>query len=629
MSNSRSTHRAKLSDQEMYQIINLYRSGQMRETEDICRKLIDSYPTDIMLLNVLGAALQAQTKTEEAVKCYTKAIALNPSYSDTYNNRGVALKCLGRFKEAVADYEIAIRIKPDYAEAYSNLANAQISLNDINLAISNCEKAIQLNPKFADPYNSMGSALHLLGKLEDALSFFNRCIELNPNLSLAHANKGRVLRDLGCFSAALNSIDLAIEYGPEQAEYYNSRGTVLFELKRPSEAVSSYSKATLLRPNYADAYTNRGNAYLELGELDRARADHSMAIQIQPHLVEAHHSLSLLKKYNSGDLQIEIMEELLRESKVSEFNRMILFFTLAKAYEDLGQLDKAFDYLLKGNRHRRSQLNYCPKESTELFTKIKDVFAECKIEELVPCDGASADFQPIFILGMPRSGTSLVEQILASHSLVHGAGELETLGKLGASMLSDPEILNPRNLKLNIDRIKTRNQYIEAVRSLNTTKKIITDKMPINFLWIGLIQIALPEAKIIHVKRDPRATCWSVFKSLFSSDGNRFAYDLEDIAEYYIQYRKLMSFWHKLYPGKIYELNYEELTENQEIESRKLLEFCDLHWEESCLNFHMTQRVVNTASSAQVRKQMFKGSSYVWKKYETLLSPYFNRLIKI
>jgi len=246
-----------------------------------------------------------------------------------------------------------------------------------------------------------------------------------------------------------------------------------------------------------------------------------------------------------------------------------------------------------------------------------DIFADRK------CMG-DPDQTPIFKLGMPRSGTSLVEQLLASHSQVHGAGELDAMNKLVypvLSNLSDQKVSPDSSEISQNDIIAVRDGYLEALAALNVSEKIITDKLPLNFLFIGFILSAFPKAKNIHVNRSPRATCWSIYRRYFSCMGNGYAYDMATLAKFYRLYIDLMAFWRERFLENIYDLNYENLTENQEQETHKLLLFCDLQWEEQCLDFHDNKRVVKTACNAQVRKKMYKGSSDAWRKYERHLQP--------
>lgn len=233
--------------------------------------------------------------------------------------------------------------------------------------------------------------------------------------------------------------------------------------------------------------------------------------------------------------------------------------------------------------------------------------------------------QPVFIVGMLRSGTSLVEQIIASHHAVHGAGELTTLADIIEPILNDH--LTKDKYKLSEKTfLSIRQQYLEALSRFNVPEDVITDKMPLNCQYIGFILSAFPEAKIVHIKRDARATCWSIYKYYFSSVGNGWAYNLDDLAGFYGIYSNIMDFWHQTFPDKIYDLCYEDLTTNQEEETRKLLEYCELDWDENCLNFHNSKRAVKTASALQVRQKMYQGSSEAWKKHEEYLQPLIKAL---
>ncbi len=434
---------------------------------------------------------------------------------------------------------------------------------------------------------------------------------------------GVVLQDLGRPEPAVKSFDKALQIKPDYTDAYYNRGIALQKLGQLEAAMKSFDKAIRLEPDFADAHYNRGNALEDLGELEQAVKSFENVIQIKPEFAMAHYSLSMLKKYQPHDAQIGLMESLFTDSERSESDRIYLCFALAKVYEDLGEYDKSFDYLEEGNRLRKKELNYKIDHDRRLMTRIRGIFTAGSLTLEVAPDG-NASIQPLFIVGMPRSGTSLVEQILASHSKVHGAGELANMGKLVSPILSTllDQNVSQDTRQLSQNEIKrVHDAYLEKLTALKVPEKIITDKMPHNFLWIGFILCAFPEAKIIHLNRDPRATCWSIYKHYFVVKGSGYAYDLGDLVAFYKLYIDLMSFWRNRFPNTIYDLCYEDLTENQETETRKLLAYCDLQWEKQCLDFHQTKRTVQTMSAAQVRKKMYQGSSEAWRKYVAHLKP--------
>jgi hypothetical protein len=293
-------------------------------------------------------------------------------------------------------------------------------------------------------------------------------------------------------------------------------------------------------------------------------------------------------------------------------------------YENLRNQEELFEFLHEGNRLRKKELNYSLEKSQNLSSTVRELFSPppSDIEKSLSYDPSTK--RPIFIVGMPRSGTTLVEQIISSHHAVYGAGELTTLPKVIGPIARDHLTQNTNLSDSNL--LSIRQQYLDALSRFEAPENVITDKMPLNFQYIGFILSAFPEAKIVHLKRDARATCWSIYKCHFKNKGNGFSYNLDDLTGFYGLYVEQMDFWHKLYPGKIFDICYEDLTTDQEEETRKLLEYCELDWDENCLNFHKNKRAVQTASSLQVRQKMYQGSSEVWKKHESYLQPLIKAL---
>jgi tetratricopeptide (TPR) repeat protein len=397
---------------------------------------------------------------------------------------------------------------------------------------------------------------------------------------------------------------------PDSAEVHSNLGNVLAHLGRYQDALKSYRIASELNPNSASAHCTLGALFDHLGRRAEAIESYNNALQSDPGCASAHRNLCRLQS-TVGNAQLDRIHDLLAGKNCSDHDRCQLHFALGNAYDNKGLEGKAFEHFQLGNRLRKAELAYNIRRDETIFSAIKASF-EKTFEPLRPSDANRQT--PVFIVGMPRSGTSLTEQILASHSRVYGAGELSHLQKAifsgGFLGLSDAN-----NLRA------IREAYLQSISLLDTDMPYIVDKMPLNFMYIGYILSALPEAKIIHIQRDPRATCFSIYKRYFSSSGNGYAYDLRDVARFYKLYEGIMDFWNTTFPGSVYELKYEVLTEKQETETRNLLDYVGLEWEARCLKFHETERVVFTASSNQVREAMYQGSSNEWKAYRVHLTP--------
>ena len=513
------------------------------------------------------------------------------------------------------------------AELYSAVLRQQPDHPVARKGLRRLQRASRTNQaRAAEPPQQQVDALISLyhsGQVEDLEQYCNALLRSYPGSLIVLNLLGTAFQLQGKYREAVETFDKAIEYGPDSPDAYSNRGNALKELRRLGEAVASYDKAIELKPDYPEAYHNRGNALGGLGQLEAAAASYAKAIYYKPDFASAHLNLSALKEYTPDDPQLEAMQRLLADPRLHESARTELCFAAAKACEDLGQYDKSFEYLAEGNRLRKKDLRYDIADDRKLFARIKRQASAGTSVANVEAD-ETASKKPLFVVGMLRSGTSLVEQILASHTQVHGAGELETINQFATPLFTGSTDRSGREGEATlpiVDYGALRSTYLGALEALEVDERIITDKMPLNFRWIGIILSAIPEAKIVHLKRDPMATCWSIYKRYFGFRGNGYAYDLRDVAEYYRLYADLMAFWHQKYPNAIYDVCYERLTENQEAETRRLLEFCNLEWQEECLNFHRTTRLVKTLSATQVRRGMYRGSSEAWRKFERHLQP--------
>jgi len=519
---------------------------------------------------------------------------------------------------------VDIKNQLDPPQALINSVIALFSSGQIQEALDSVEALIKDYPDEALLYNISGICYKTIGKLDEAVKSFEKALTIKPDYDKAHSNLGNVFMELGQLDTAVKCYEKACTINPDYAEAHNNLGNILMDLGQLDMAVENYEKALAIKPDYAIAHYNLGIVLKEFGQRDTAVKSFEKALAIQPNYVKAHHSLSSLKTFTENDSQITLMQSLLTTGNLSQSERIQLCFALAKANENLGNQDELFEFLHEGNRLRKEELNYSLDKSQDLFSFIKELFSALQtVKEQSPSFEPST-IRPIFIVGMPRSGTTLVEQIISSHNAVYGAGELTTLPTVVGPIARDHLTQNTNLSESNF--LSIRQQYLDALSRFEVTENVITDKLPLNFQYIGFILSAFPEAKIVHLKRDARATCWSIYKCHFKNKGNGFAYNLDDLAGFYGLYVELMDFWHQLYPGKIYDICYEDLTTNQEEETRKLLQYCELDWDENCLNFHTNKRAVKTASSLQVREKMYQGSSEAWKKHESYLQPLIKAL---
>ena len=466
-------------------------------------------------------------------------------------------------------------------------------------------------------WNILGAANKEIGRVARAYEAFKKVTELSPTYAGAYYNMGIMLQEQGKLEEAIKAYNNALAIKPDYTDVYYNMGIALQDQVKLEEAIEAYKKALAIKPDYIEAYYNMGIILQEQGKLEEAIEAYNNALAIKPDYINAHDHLSRLIKYTSNNLQINTVNDLLLRPNLDESDQCKLHYIYAKMKEDLGDLGVAYNNYLSGGKLKKKLLYYDFKQDEIIFHQIK--MTAPKVKEL--CFNEPIEVKspaPIFILGMPRSGTTLIEQIVSSHSQVHGAGELTFLSRLADPLNTGDQIISSDST------LKLRKNYLNELENISHGKPFVTDKMPQNFLYIGIILKVLPEAKVIHVKRDPAATCWSNFKHHFSSEGLGFSYNLNDTIHYFKMYQELMESWKKQYGSQIYNLDYDRLTIEQEPETRKLIEHLGLDWEDVCLSPQKNKRSVKTASQQQVREKVYIGSSQDWRKFEPYLNGVFD-----
>lgn len=525
-------------------------------------------------------------KSNNYAKTQEHALFLTEQFPDhdlAWKILSIVFEKTGKIPESLIAIKKIVNISPQDPLAHYNLGNTYGKLADFSKAEESYKKAISLKPNFPEAYYNLGTIFENNLKLEEAEKYYKQAIALKPDFANA----------------------------------YNNLGIVLEELRKFNESEICYKKIIALEPNFAEAYHNLGNNLEQQGKLKDAQISYEKAIIINPGLAKTHRQLSSIKNFDKYDDQYHLLQKLYLDKNISDEQLCHVNFSLAKIYEDLENFEKAFKHFEEGNRIQKKLLNYNIKQDIELFNQIKLSFKQFE-KNVHSIRRNKSDIIPIFIVGMPRSGTTLVEQIISSHSKVSGLGELPFVLQFGLKITTGLLEFNSETV------LKFRNNYLEKIKNFTENSLIFTDKMPQNFLYIGLIMATFPEAKILHIKRNTAAVCWANYKQWFKSKDLSYSYSINDTIKYYNLYEDLMNFWKKSFNNKIYEVDYESLTVNHEDEIKKLIKYLDLNWEEGCLSPEKNKRAVTTASNKQIRNKIFKGSSQKWKNYKPFLNGAFD-----
>ena len=600
----------------MQQAQALLEQKRMAEAHDMYQKICKQDPTNETAWMMLGNLNGALGNMVDAEKCSRKAIELNSKLVNAHANLGNALLAQNKYKDAAVSFSEASRLQPDLAPAWYMLGKTQEKLGQWSEAEVALRKAVELNPGWLDARLLLGKVLQFMGHFQDAGQQYELIIQSQANHAEAHYRLAVSLSSMGKTHESEASFRRALELQPEHIPALNALSLILLSHGQTSEALECCERALAIKPDDIDAICMISNVYEHLGEAQKAYE------YLQPHIEAGtqHINLALAfaaisKELGFEEQAIEMMEDLLeRVPGLSNTSRRNLCFILGKLCDGIKQYDRAFEHFRRGNELRPTRFNpdnfkkyienHIRIQTTDFFNKAQK--------------SSNKSDRPIFIVGMPRSGTSLVEQILASHPMVYGAGELAEIGMmcngLKASLNADkhyPELLDSISRK---DLNQCANQYLKHLKGMNTDSLRVVDKMPSNFFCLGLINLIFPNARVIHCMRNPLDTCLSCyFQDFFQSTD--WCYEQENLISYYRGYEKLMNHWKLVLDIPMMDVSYEELVSDQENISRKLIEFCGLDWMDDCLQFHKAKRLVSTASYDQVRKPIYKKSVARWKNY--------------
>jgi tetratricopeptide (TPR) repeat protein len=606
----------------------LVQRGERGDAETLFGVVLTTDPNHFEALVGLGTICTQANRLDEARRHFQHAVAVNDSSAKIHGSLGAVESAAGRLDTAAGHYLKALALAPDHPGilyAYAVLLQRQ-GKND--QAMAALRRAIANKPQHLDAYFTLGNLLYAAGKDIEAAKCYLAVLNYSPDHAETHNNLGNVLLRQGHPERAVAQYQKAIASKPDYADAHGNCGNALLELNRLEESIAQNLLAIRIKPERFGSYNNLGVAYQALGRFDEATAAFERALALSPDEAPIHLNLANMTKFKPGDKRLPALQSLLDGiDALDQEQEIAAHFAMGKALADLGDHDMAFHHLQAGNALKRTTFAYDEAQRLAAMKHVADTFTP----ELFATHAGHGDSSeaPIFIVGMPRSGTTLLEQVLASHSQVFGAGELETFkdaigqcardqSKLRGAAPAYPELVDA----LSSEQITGMGRiYTERLRTLAPGAPRVVDKMPLNFLFVGLIHLALPKARIIHIRRDPLDNCVSCFSLLFTGH-QPFAYELGELGRYYRGYQDVMAHWrHVLPPDVMIDVDYEALVGDLEKQTRRVLAHCGLAWEDGCRDFQDTKRAVRTASLMQVRQPLYRTSLGSWRRYEKHLGP--------
>ena len=629
--------------------IDLFNNNNLNECIEQLEEILTIHPTNLKALNMLLDINIKINKAAEALKIIKKLIRLEPNKKEHQekliklhqflNDDQAYQSALIEFHKNFPSIQTAriisnIHIENDreeesdqviqnffesdktYGELYKGIRH--VKAGRLKLAEESYKKVLKKDKNNIDALRLLGLLAFKTKDYEIAERLFLKVLQLDPSFSLAWDNLAKLYRIQNKLLNSIPAFENLIKLDPRNFEALVSLGTVYIKLSKYHEGIKLYEESLKIKPENPRVYLSLGHALKTIGEREKSEAAYQNAIKYFSLSGEAYWSLANLKTYEFSDKEIINMESSLTKNiHPNEMTQM--HFALGKAYESKRQFDKSFEHYAEGNWQQRKQISYNAEDYKISIDELIDFFDKNK--NLYNSKAQSNFDDPIFILGLPRSGSTMIEQILSSHSLIEGTQELPNILAISRDIkLIDQKKGYPQNL-LGLNQSyfdDLGKKYIDETKWARSSKPFFIDKMPNNFVHIGLIKLILPKAKIIDARRNPMDTCFSCFKQYFAK-GQHFTYDLDDIARYYKDYVRLMDYWKKLFPEEIFTIHYEQVIDNPNDRIRDLLEFCNVKFEDNCINFHKSKRPVKTASSEQVRQPMYKTGLDYWKNYSNNL----------
>ena len=586
------------------------------EAEATLRATIEAAPTFAKPMEDLGYLLLRENRAGDALPVLERATRLDPSLERAWFSLGKALALLGRGKDADAAFEKCFELSPE-RRLMAHAAEHQKE-GRIDEAERIYRRVLRKNPDNVDALRLLALLAMRVDRQDDAESLLQRAIEIAPDFLLALVDLGRLLKEQDRYEEALGCFDRVIALEPTQPQAHFLRAATLARASFTRESIDAYRRCLAVRPGHVGALLGLGHVLKAMGDYDAAVASYMACMREAPDFGETYWSLANLKTYRFDEATVSEMEKRAAAPGANEQSVVNFQFALGKAYEDRGDYERAWEHYRRGNESQRAQVKYDPVQTEVMNDRIRAVFDAAQVEKLRGT--GDPDPSPIFILGLPRSGSTLLEQILATHTDVEGTSELPYVGRLATSLnLNRPDGVNyPEALReLGPEHLAAmgRDYLARARMHRRSGASRFIDKMPNNFPNVGLIALTLPNAKIIDARRHPLDACLSNYRQLFAK-GQNFTYDLTEIGEYYLEYQRMMDHWHEVLPDRVLTVQYEDVVADFEPQVRRLLGFCGLAWQDACLRFYESERPVRTPSAEQVRQPIYDRSVGYWRHYE-------------
>ncbi len=635
--------------------VTFLRAGDAVLAEKICRQALNEFPRDANLLCLLGAALIKQRRPTDAEHTLSRAVRIHSSFSRAHEGLAEALIMQGKLPEALKSLERAEALEPGSASVRNKKARVLTGMGRDDEATREFEASFKLTPHREDLVRGLG--LQRMGKIQeaeriyrdvllrdpdnvdalrllagvamrakqwgDAQTLLDRALEIAPDFFLGWMDLGLAKQEQDDIDGAVVAYQRAIRLEPRKPNGYAAAATAYALAGMHDEALDFFGQALEQEPTHAGALSGVGHVLKTVGRQEEAIASYRKCVEHNPTHGESWWSLANLKTFHFTDDEVDAMLEQVESDMLADEPLANFEFALGKAFEDRKDYERAFEFYDRGNANRRQRERYDPVQTADSHAEFMRVFNKEFLARHEACGNDSN--APILIVGLPRSGSTLIEQILASHPDVEGTHELPDLGRVARSIglsRSDRKSYPGVMPELSADEFEQLgSDYLERTRRHRPGgKPRFTDKLPNNYVHVGCLHLILPNARIINAKRHPLDSCLGSFKQLFAR-GQPFTYDQFELGEFYLEYQRLMEHWHEVLPGKVLDVQYEHLVSNLESEVRRILDYCELPWNDACLRFWETDRAVKTASSEQVRTPIYSSAKHRWRNYEQHLGP--------